>query len=337
MTPAASVEAVLTGPRSIRFRERHLTDLKEDWVRVRFAYCGLCGSDLSTFEGRREIDYPLSLGHEFVGVVTAVGDAVVTASPGDVITSDFNYRCGSCDRCRAGRSHLCRQGKLGLFTNRAFAEFGDMHCSYVVHVDEPVRRHLALTEPLSCVLHAKQWAALRPDDRILVIGAGGLGAAMAFALCNQSPEVPFEITDEMPSRLSAIDAAVAPTGHGVAQPKGEYDVVFDLSGSEAGLRSACAHVVAGGRLCSMSHLDGYSNAEFLLTALTRRDVTFTVSYLNGERTNLEEAARLLQREWSHRWDPLIDVVRLDHLEQAFEGRRASPWCKTIVRLSPDGP
>jgi threonine dehydrogenase-like Zn-dependent dehydrogenase len=331
--PVTSWEYALTAPRTFRRRSRRLADLPEDWVRVRFLYCGLCGSDLSTFEGRRAVDYPVSLGHEFIAEVWEVGAAVKGLAPGDVVTSDLNYRCGACDQCRARRSHLCRVGQSAAFSNRAFAQFGDLHAGYLLRIDGSPRKHLALSEPLSCVLHAKDWAAPQPGDRVLVVGAGGLGSCLAFALSSASRPVSFEITDHLPSRVQLIERAT-PLAHGIREPDGEYDVVFDLSGSESGLRSACAHTRPGGRLCTMSHLDGYSQAEFLLSALTRRDITFTVSYLNGERETLASAARALAQRWGEGWEDLLEVVPIASLRDAFATRRTTGRCKTVVEVSP---
>jgi threonine dehydrogenase-like Zn-dependent dehydrogenase len=164
-----------------------------------------------------------------------------------------------------------------------------------------------------------------------------MGSCMAFALCNGSIRPPFEITDESASRLSLIAGAVGPSGVAVAKPTGEYDVVFDLSGSESGLRAACIYVRAGGRLCSLSHLDGCSTGEFLLPALTRRDVAFKISYLNGERDTLHTAARLLAEHWSPSWERILEVVPIERLAQSFEQRRGSAWCKTIVKVSTTAP
>ena len=82
----------------------------------------------------------------------------------------------------------------------------------------------------------------------------------------------------------------------------------------------------------MSHLDGYSSADFLLAALTRRDVTFIVSYLNGELDNLRHAARLLEERWSAGWSRTIGVVPFDEVPQALSERRSVPWCKTVVSI-----
>ena len=322
----------LTGPCNLESRPWEPAALAADWVRVRFRFCGLCGSDLSMFEDRQTISYPIAVGHEFIAEVVECGEAVDRLSPGDLVTSDLNYRCGKCEPCLAGRSHLCDEGQIGLFSNRGFAGLGDIHESYLLRVDGPLAAHLALAEPLSCVLHGESWADLRPSDEVLVIGAGGMGSCMAFALCNREQPVSFDITDEMPSRLSLIAEAVCPIGTAVPTPRGEYDVVFDLSGSESGLRMACERVKRGGRVCSLSHLEGYTNGEFLLPTLTPRDATFTVAYLNGELENLQRAAAMLAKDWGPRWDAIIEIVPLHQLQEAYEGRRQSSWCKTMIQI-----
>lgn len=323
---------VLAAPRAVECRERSATALQAGWVRVRFVYCGVCGSDMSQFAGLRDLDYPVSIGHEFVGEVVEVGPDVSDFAPDDIVTSDLNYRCGECRQCQARRSHLCERGQVGLFTNRAFAELADLDARYLVRVEAP-RMCFALTEPLSCVLHARDWAAPSPTERVLVLGAGGIGMCMAFALCNHSPPIPFDITDRLPDRLASIAAAISPAGHAVTRLEGTYDVVFDLSGTESGLQRACDVVGPGGRLCSMSHIDGAVAGPYLLRVLTRRDVTFTVSYLNGERETIRRAGDLLASGWNESWEKLVEVRPLAELQQAFDDRPTSPWCKTMIAVS----
>lgn len=330
---ATSVGYSLLAPRALGIEERALNELAPRWVRLRFLYCGLCGSDLSQFEGRPGASYPVSVGHEFVAEVVEVGDEVETLSPGDLVTSDLNYRCRCCEQCTAGRSHLCRLGQEGYFTNRAFSDYGDIEESYLVALNTPTHPRLALSEPLSCVLHAKEWASLTQNDRILVIGAGGIGLCMAFALCEQRPAFEFEITDLIEDRLARIEKAIQPAGRSIADPEGEYDAVFDLSGAEDGLQVACEHVRPGGRICSMSHPSGEMISPFLLSAILRLDVTFTASYLNGEPVRLQEAARLLEREWDPSWDQTLEILPLDRLQKAYEQRPRSPWCKTIIDVA----
>jgi threonine dehydrogenase-like Zn-dependent dehydrogenase len=323
----------LDAPQCLAVRQASEASLAAGWVRMRFLFCGICGSDLSAYEGRREIEYPRSLGHEFIAEVVEIGDGVDGFAPGDLVTSDLNYRCGACDQCLAGRSHLCREGQTAHFSNRAFAVTGDILAGSLTSVPFPASPQLALIEPLSCVLHALDWARLTPDANVLVIGTGGLGLCLALALSAERPDHPFAVDDLRPERLAHI-AGACPLAQPIATSAvTEYDVVFDLSGTEDGLRAATDRVIRGGRLCTMSHLDGYATADFLLAALTRRDVTFTVSYLNGERTNLARAASLIGERWTPAWDATIETVPFDALQDAFARRRLSPACKTIVRIA----
>ena len=324
---------VLTAPETLAVVRHRLPPLRPGWARLRFLYCGLCGSDLNQFRGTDSASYPASVGHEFVAEVVETGPGVESVSRGDLVTSDLNFRCGECDHCRAGRSHLCRTGQRDMFTNRAFSELGDIDAGYLLRLEAPAAPHLALCEPLSCVLHAQDLADPGPGERILLVGAGGLGLCLAFALCAQEPGIDFELTDLLPERLDAIAKAIQPRGRAVATPAGEYDVVFDLTGSEGGLRAASGWVRAGGRLCSMGHPLGEEiNPAFLVDVLPK-DVTFITSYLNGEPSVLGRAARMLESAWSPRWDPLIELLPLSRLEQAYRARPESARCKTVIDVA----
>jgi L-iditol 2-dehydrogenase len=310
-----------------------LPPLPEDWARLRFLYCGLCGSDILQFQGRPGASYPISVGHEFVAEVVEAGAQVDSVSIGDLVTSDLNFRCGECDHCRAARSHLCRSGQQELFTNRAFSEFGDIDASYLLRLSAPAAPHLALCEPLSCVLHAKDLAAPVPGDRVLLVGAGGLGLCLAFALCMQRPALDFDVTDLSAERLAALASPISPVGTALPDPDGEYDVVFDFTGNESGLRAACARVRDGGRVCSMGHPVGEEIDPVFLSNVMPKDVSFVTSYLNGEPSVLRKAADLLMREWSPAWNELIELHPLKDLERAYEQRGNSPHCKTVIDVA----
>lgn len=323
---------VLEAPRQLRWRLQSPTPLDAGFARVRFLACCICGSDISKFEGRRpDLGYPYALGHEFTAEVIEVGAGVDRVRPGDFVTSDLNYRCGGCDQCREGRSHLCREAHRGAFSNRAFANFGDIEASYLLVLGGSGRQ-LALIEPLSCVLHAVQWAAPRRDERVLVVGAGGLGSCLAFAMGHGAEPIELEIAELSTERRKRIAAAIEPNGRAIVEPRGEYDVVIDVSGTVSGLRAACTHARPGGRICTLSHLDGQST-DFLLPALSRRDISFKVSYVNGEVATMEVAATMLAEGWHGAWDDLIGVVPLEQLQSAFEQRRGSPWPQTLVEVA----
>ena len=298
-------------------------------VRLKFHWTAICGSDVSRFEARRTLRYPMSIGHEFVAEIVEIGSDVDGFVIGEVVTSDLNYRCLKCAQCKAGRSHLCGRGQVSRFSNRGFAGHADIDASYLYSLSGNMQPHMALAEPLSCVLHAKDWAMPGNDDRILIVGAGSLGTCLAFGLSNESPALKFDIAESVPSRLKTVLAATSRASRSSGKPD-DYDLVFDLSGTESGLLTALQSVRPGGRVCSMSHLDGYSDANFLLRQLTRRDITFTVSYLNGEAETVNRAAFLLADHWSEVWTQTLEVKHVSELTDAFSNYRTRDDNKTII-------
>jgi threonine dehydrogenase-like Zn-dependent dehydrogenase len=319
---------VLSAPRHLERVVEPIGVLPPDRVRVRYLYCGICGTDLLGYEGGRPLEPNESMGHEFIAEVTEVGSEVDTIAVGSLVTSDLNYRCGTCDQCQDGRSHLCRTGQIGDFSNRGFANVGDLHWSYLVVIDAPPAPHLTLVEPLACALHALRHASPAPGERVLVVGGGGIGTCMALALSAGS--IPFDIAEPMAARREAIGTAAAPYATAAPAPEGEYDVVLEVSGSPSGMRAACDHVRPGGRICTMSHMDDAASGDFLLRTLTPLDVSFTISYLDGPLQTMSDAADLLISMWNPRWEQLIEVVPAEQLDQAVRGRRGSTACKTIV-------
>lgn len=307
--------------------------LADGWARIRFQYCGVCGSDLSQYEGRRPGPYPRSLGHEFVATVEAIGKNVDAINVGDIVVSDLNYRCCHCLQCKAGRTHLCLTGQSGRFTNRGFADRASLDATYLWPIrDQALHPRLALTEPLSCVLHAIEWVSPDSEDAILVLGAGSLGLCMSLAIVDRGLANSAQFWDPFSHRLKVLSAASDIPATTSAPPANAYDVVFDLTGTREGLELACDAVRRGGRLCSMSHLDDTQNTNFLLSKLTRTDVAFRVSYLNGPKDSLGQAAQLIAKRWHAGFDATIAIHSATQLPTVFSNRRHAISNKDIIDL-----
>lgn len=325
---------VLAAPGIVEQVRRPLPALPPDWVRVRIAYCGVCGSDRSYYSGARATRLPRSIGHEWVGVVEAVGSAVESVVPGVVVTTDLNFRCRTCPACRSGHSHLCERGQLGLFSNRGFARRVDIHAGYLQKCSSPAPApHLALAEPMSCAMHAVAHVRPAVQDRILLVGAGGIGMCVAFLL-QQQWALPFDVVDTDPLRLDRLGRAIMPLGRPITAPSGRYDVVIDASGTAGGLRSACDSAGPGGRLSTMSHLPDGADIGFLLAI--RTDTTVSFSYLNGEPANLRSSVDLLERQWTPEWDELLDLRPLADLPAVFRCGAVPGSFKTIIEVGGSG-
>ena len=150
-------------------------------VLVRSRYAGLCRTDVEVLEGaldRRWVRYPCIPGHEWSGVVEAVGEGVTGLEAGDrVVCEGFCY-CGVCRRCRAGDTHLCETyDQLGFTRGGGYGELVVAPRRVVHRLPGNVELDAAvLVEPASVVLQGLSRARPEAGETIGVIGVGTLGA-----------------------------------------------------------------------------------------------------------------------------------------------------------------
>lgn len=164
-------------------RIKTLPDLQPHQVLVKNMACGICGTDVHIYEGGKgasEVNPPVVLGHEYAGIVEAVGDAVTEVCVGDHVAIDPNLYCGRCRPCRMGKKQNCQNLQaLGVNLDGGMAEYSvcpDTHC-FKLNPDVSWD-HAAMAEPLACALHGMDRADIRPGENVLVIGGGTIGLLM---------------------------------------------------------------------------------------------------------------------------------------------------------------
>ena len=147
-------------------------------VKVRTALT--CGTDLKAFRrGHPKMKIPGPFGHEFAGDVHAVGKGVSKFKPGDKIMTAPSAPCGNCVYCSKGQENLCTT-TMDTMVWGAFAEYVCMPSHIVdnnmyLKPDHLSYEEAAMLEPLSCVVYGMDQVDVRPDDTILIIGAGAIG------------------------------------------------------------------------------------------------------------------------------------------------------------------
>ncbi len=180
---------VITSPHQACVEEVEAPRATAGEVVVDVLRAGVCGTDMEFFSGHMQYlhdgnaEFPLRIGHEWMGRVSSVGAGVDPAWIGRRVTGDTMLGCRSCSRCIDGRQHVCAdRTELGIRGGRpgALAEQVAIPVTALLPLPDAVDDALgALVEPGGNALRAVRGAALRRGDRVLVMGAGTIGLLAA--------------------------------------------------------------------------------------------------------------------------------------------------------------
>jgi threonine dehydrogenase-like Zn-dependent dehydrogenase len=266
---------VYEGPHQMNIRQVPVPITQPDEVLIRVAYSGICGSELSGYEGKNSLRKPpLIMGHEFSGYIEEVGSAVnrPELKTGVAVTANPLISCNRCMYCLSGKQQLCPSRKLlSASLPGSNAEFVAVRVDaiFLIPSELPLST-AALVEPTACAIHAAILAAPSPDESGLVVGAGPIGLLVIQALIDRGLKRIFCIdlnADRlaMAERLGAIPTTFESTA---AQP---VDLVIDAVGVSVA-RQGCARAVkSGGRIVwiGLHHPD----TELPINDFIRREIT----------------------------------------------------------------
>src|SRR5919199_2661632 len=146
---------------------------------------GVCGSDLHIYHGRVQIEPGFTIGHEFVGTVTAAGEAVAEVSEGDRVLGCYGTACGNCFFCRRGDYHKCDHGRV-FGHGATLGSLQGAQAEYVLvpganltlrRVPEGMSDEVALFagDVMGTGYHAIDSTGVKPGDTVAVLGLGPVG------------------------------------------------------------------------------------------------------------------------------------------------------------------
>ncbi|HYC37245.1 MAG TPA: L-threonine 3-dehydrogenase [Usitatibacter sp.] len=174
-------------------------------VLIRIRKTAICGTDMHIFNwdewSQKTIPVPMTVGHEYVGTVEAMGDEVRGLAIGQRVSGEGHIVCGHCRNCRAGRRHLCRN-TVGVGVNRpgAFADYLVIPAVNAFPIPDDVPDEIAaILDPFGNAAHTALSFDLVGED-VLITGAGPIGI-MAAAICRHVGARHVVITDTNPYRL----------------------------------------------------------------------------------------------------------------------------------------
>src|SRR3954449_7248650 len=174
--------AVLHGPRDIRLETRDDPKIIEptDAI-IRLSATCICGSDLWPYRGIERLDGPTPMGHEYCGIVEAVGPAVTTIRPGQFVVGSFWASDGTCELCQAGYQSACvhrtLMGTIGTQSEYARIPLADgtLVATAEVPSDDLIPHYLAASDVLGTGWFAAVAAEVGPGKTVAVVGDGAVG------------------------------------------------------------------------------------------------------------------------------------------------------------------
>ncbi len=281
---------VLHAQEDVRIESRPVGDVGALDVLVRVGAGGLCGSDIHYYWeggiGSIRVNQPIILGHEFAGTVEAVGAEVTKVHPGERVAINPSHPCGKCKFCLAGEQQHCLEMQfLGSalrnpHTQGGFRDFivvNELQC-------EPVGNEVSLgeaacTEPLAVGVHAVVRAGSLVGKRVLVTGAGPIGALLIGAV-RLAGARDIVATDLSAAPLVAALAMGANTVIDAAQEperlqqmysgdKGYFDVAFECTGVGAVLKNVFPVVCPRGTIVQVG-VSG--SADIPINALVAKEI-----------------------------------------------------------------
>jgi L-iditol 2-dehydrogenase len=223
-------------------------------VLVRVSAAGICGSDVEVLEGRRParyVRYPIIPGHEWAGIVEAVGPGVENIEEGAAVVAEGFRACGDCARCREGRTNLCAAdyAETGFTHAGAFAEFVCIP-AHLVHQlpDGTDLAAAAVLEPAACVAQGLLEVELRPGLTVAVIGSGTLGLLAVALLSRVSPARLALVGTREPRLILGRELGATETWNVREDqyPNAGFDLVFEAAGTPGGARTAVELARRGG-------------------------------------------------------------------------------------------
>lgn len=261
-------------------------------VVVRVAVAGICGSDRHLISGEYPAVPPVTLGHEFEGVVTAAGPGTTT-TVGSRVAVDPNIACLNCRYCRMGLvAHCTNLRAIGVDRDGGLADLVSVPQRQAYELPDDLAPGLgALCEPLACCLRAMDHALVQPGDKVAVMGGGVIGQLLA-QLARVSGARVVLVTRQKGRRALAESLGAAATvdpidtdvGEAIAGPHGfapgGVDVAFEAAGVEDTFHKAMEVARCAGKVIVVGSAPSSLTLSISPFELFARELQIIGSHLN---------------------------------------------------------
>jgi L-iditol 2-dehydrogenase len=263
---------------------------------VRVEACGICGTDRHLLLGEFPCTPPVTLGHEFCGIVEAVGSSASGFAIGSRITGNPNIHCGRCDQCQVNRVNLCRNLQaIGIHRDGGFADYVIVPQKQAYPLPQTLNPlHGAFCEPLACCLHGVDMAQIKTGSSVVVLGGGVIGlltvqlarlagAASVILVTRQAAK------RELGERLGATASVDPNAGDLIAAIAGESgilpggaDVVFECAGVTETVEQSVRIARSGGSVIILGVMPQGAKVSFEPFDVLFRELRVLGSFINPD-------------------------------------------------------
>jgi len=310
-------------------------------VLIRVTKTGICGTDRHIYEwdawAASRVKPPLVVGHEFVGIVEEVGEAVESVRPGDRVTGEGHIGCGRCYCCRTGQSHICgRVDILGVDVQGCFAPHLVLPESNIWKVDDEIPDdHACLFDPFGNAMHTVMAQSVS-GKQVLVLGCGTIGL-MAVGIVHASGADLVIAAESMPARRKLAKAMGADvvleetrerTVKELTDREG-VDVLLEMSGSPEAIVEGFRCVRSGGEVSLLGIPPGEVAIPWAQQIVFKG---LTIHGINGRRMfeTWYQCESFLRRHPAL-IEPLITHrLRFDEFEQGIRAMQDGSACKVVL-------
>jgi L-iditol 2-dehydrogenase len=318
------------GARNVALSDRPEPEAGPGEVVLDVVATGICGTDLHIFDGEYAAVPPVTMGHEVSGVVAEVGDGVADAWRGArVVTETYFSTCGVCESCRAGRVNLCPERRsIGSYVDGGFAPRLRVPARNLHRIPDWLDgRAAAMAEPLACCCQSLPDGVVSAGARVLVVGPGPIGLLAAQVARAAGGEVHVRGTPRDAARLELARSLGLTTSTTEDDAVGEFDVVIECSGHEAGIAFALAAARRGGRYVQIGLAGKDVSIPFDLVCF--RELTVTSGNASTP-TSWNRALGLIEERRVELEPLLSEVVPLAEWERAFAATRSGAGVKFVL-------
>jgi threonine dehydrogenase-like Zn-dependent dehydrogenase len=285
---------ILYGDMDIRVGEAPDPQARAGEVLVRSEFAGICGTDLHIYRGEfhSRVAFPAIQGHEFGGIVEALGAGVTHVRRGDRVVVDPIVSCHGCPACLAGRINACRSLKLlGVDLDGGYGQYVAAPASHVFPLPENVPAKFApMVEMYGLGCHVLARGGVQPGESVAILGAGKLGLSVLDVLCHHANPGLTLVTDLQPFRLEtarrlgadyAVDVREEDPVERVMEATGGEGVdcviecighAHDVAGRDEPLQQAVRMIRTAGRVVTCGLGDQRSSVHFKTLVLKEAEL-----------------------------------------------------------------